>query len=115
VIALLAAALLALPARGVAAQEGCRTSIITGFSVQQYPGGMRNGLPTGPHVGTAVAVGVDRANNPLVPLGTVVWIDGVGERTVMDTGLGGAGWYDVLFQTTAEARQYGRQQRLVCQ
>lgn len=113
--ALLAVALLAWPASGVAAQSACETASITAYSVQQYPGGMRNGLTTGPHVGVAVAVGVDRRGNPLVPLGTVVWIEGVGERTVMDTGLGGAGWYDVLFQTTAEARQFGRQTRQVCQ
>jgi 3D (Asp-Asp-Asp) domain-containing protein len=113
--ALLAAALLAWPASGVAGQGGCEAATITAYSVQQYPGGMRNGLPTGAHVGTAVAVGVDRRGTPLVPLGTVVWIESVGERTVMDTGLGGPGWFDVLLATTAEARQFGRQQRTVCQ
>jgi 3D (Asp-Asp-Asp) domain-containing protein len=96
------------------AQGECRTAVITAFSVQQYPGQMRNELYSGPNVGTAVAVGVDRSGAPLVPLGTVVWIEGVGERTVMDTGHGGAGWFDVLMQTTREAVQFGRQTRLVC-
>jgi 3D (Asp-Asp-Asp) domain-containing protein len=103
-----------LTSGGVAAQDECPPARLTAFSVQQYPGQMRNGLVTGPHVGVAVAVGIDRAGAPLVPLGTVVWIEGLGERTVMDTGHGGAGWYDVLVATTAEARQFGRQTRAVC-
>ena len=35
--ALLAATLLALPASGVAAQEACRPTVITAYSVEQYP------------------------------------------------------------------------------
>lgn len=108
-------AIMALALTGsVLGQDGCRSMNVSAYSAEALPGIMASGPLTGPNVGTAVAVGVDSRGRPLIPFGTVLWIEGIGERVVMDTGLGGAGWLDVLMQTTGEAVQHGRRSMLVC-
>jgi 3D (Asp-Asp-Asp) domain-containing protein len=94
--------------------EDCTTYTVTAYAAEDLPGRMRNGRLTGPNVGTAIAVGVNAAGTPLIPLGTTVWVEGYGQRVVMDTGRGGAGWMDILMQTHREAVQHGRQRLQVC-
>lgn len=48
-----------------------------------------------------------------LPLGTVVYIDGVGERVVEDTGGGGYGWMDLYLGDVDACFEWGRQYREV--
>lgn len=46
-----------------------------------------------------------------LPFGTRVYIDGVGERVVEDTGGGGYGWMDIYMGTESACYEWGRQYR----
>ena len=46
-----------------------------------------------------------------LPLGTTVYIDGVGYRTVEDTGGGGYGWMDLYLGDVSSCYEWGRQYR----
>jgi 3D (Asp-Asp-Asp) domain-containing protein len=91
------------------AQGGCAVVEVTGYSVQEYPGLTTDGTPT------PGAVGAIAAGGHAYPLGAWLWIDGVGARRIADRGHLGWTQVDVLFQSTREAREWGRQQRTVCQ
>jgi 3D (Asp-Asp-Asp) domain-containing protein len=93
---------------------GCATYTVTAYAAEDLPGQMRNGQLTGPNVGTAIAVGVNATGAPLIPIGTTIWVEGYGQRVIMDTGLGGAGWLDILMRTHRETIQHGRQRLQVC-
>jgi 3D (Asp-Asp-Asp) domain-containing protein len=89
-------------------QEACSQATITAFSVEQYPGLTADGTPTHGNVGAIVAASHNYA------LGSTLTIDGLGTYRVADRGHLGPNHVDVLMQTTAEARQFGRQTRQVC-
>ena len=62
-----------------------------------------------PQVGVTVAV-----DPKVIPLGTKIYIEGLGERIAQDTGGAIKGnKLDVFVATTAEAYQLGRQNRKV--
>jgi 3D (Asp-Asp-Asp) domain-containing protein len=65
--------------------------------------------------GTRPVAGFTIAADPRVlPLGSIVWIEGLGERQVHDIGGAVRGKHvDVYVSNCREARQWGRQARLV--
>jgi 3D (Asp-Asp-Asp) domain-containing protein len=89
-------------------QDNCRVAVITGFSVEQFPGRTADGTPTPGQAGAIAAGG------HAYPLGTIVWVDGIGSRRIADRGH--LGWWqvDVLWNSTREALAWGRQERQVC-
>lgn len=98
-----------------AQQEGCRLSVVTGYSVQQYPGRTADGSSTG----GSLASGDYIAAGPGWMLGkriTVDMPDGPMTYRLADTGyLAQNGIdYDLLFWTTAEALQWGTRRVMVC-
>jgi 3D (Asp-Asp-Asp) domain-containing protein len=93
----------------VEAQAGCSTATITAYSVEQYPGTTADGTPTPGNAGVIAAASYNYA------LGSYVTVEGLGTYRVADRGHLGANHIDILFQTTREALNFGRQTRLVCQ
>lgn len=95
----------------VAAQESnCAPYRITFYSSEAFPGYTRNGTRTVGNEWTLVAVDPN-----YIPLGSYVWIDGLGEFTAADTGGGVRGRHvDVLVYTQSEAFALGVQYRTVC-
>ncbi len=65
--------------------------------------------------GTKPVVGFTAAADPRVlPLGSIVWIEGLGERMIHDTGGAVRGRHiDVFADSCTEARRWGRQARRV--
>lgn len=58
--------------------------------------------------------GVTIAADPAIPFGTRVWIEGLGERTVMDRGSAITGNHiDVFFDSHEDAKAFGVQQLAV--
>lgn len=84
--------------------------VVTGYATgcDSLPGALtKSGKP--PVVGLTVA-----ADPSVVPLGSVVYIDGIGERLVHDIGGAVRGRHlDVFMGSCVEARRFGRQQRQV--
>ncbi len=84
--------------------------VVTGYATgcDTRPGALtKSGRP--PVVGVTVA-----ADPSVVPLGSVVHIDGLGERVVHDIGAAVRGQrLDVFMASCGEAVQFGRQQREV--
>ncbi|MGE5124830.1 MAG: 3D domain-containing protein [Betaproteobacteria bacterium] len=84
--------------------------VVTGYATgcDSPPGALtKSGKP--PVVGLTVA-----ADPSVVPLGSVVYIDGIGERLVHDIGGAVRGRHlDVFMGSCVEARRFGRQQRQV--
>jgi 3D (Asp-Asp-Asp) domain-containing protein len=84
--------------------------VVTGYATgcDSPPGALtKSGEP--PIVGLTVA-----ADPSVVPLGSVVYIDGLGERLVHDIGGAVRGRHlDVFMASCVEARSFGRQQRQV--
>jgi 3D (Asp-Asp-Asp) domain-containing protein len=79
---------------------------VTAYSQQQFPGRGAHGQPV---------VGATAAASSNIPAFTVVWIAGVGARTINDRGhLGDTGHIDVFMATTAQAVQFGSSRREVC-
>lgn len=96
--ALLVAALLAL-APGTARAETCREFRITGYASEVYGGTTADGTPTRGNEWRIAATDPD-----VIPLGTSVWVEGVGVVRAADTGPGVRGYHvDVLTRTVAEA------------
>lgn len=63
---------------------------------------------------TPVSGHVIAADPAVLPIGSIVHIDGMGRRQVQDTGSAIRGRHvDVFFDDCAEARRWGRQQRAV--
>lgn len=77
--------------------EQCFLGLITGYASSEYPGRTADGTPT-PGNEWQIA-----ATHPRIPLGSVVWVDGIGELTVRDRGYLGWNQVDVLTRTRAEA------------
>ncbi|MDJ0305364.1 3D domain-containing protein [Dehalobacter sp.] len=70
---------------------------------------MNSGVITAQNINTAVSVDPD-----VIPLGSRVWIQGVGWRTAMDTGgVIKGNLLDIPMQTFDQAMEYGRQDVLV--
>ena len=84
--------------------------VVTGYATgcDTRPGALtKSGKP--PVVGVTVA-----ADPSVVPLGSVVHIDGLGERVVHDIGGAVRGQrLDVFMASCGEAVEFGRQQRIV--
>lgn len=84
--------------------------VVTGYATgcDTAPGALtKSGRP--PVVGLTVA-----ADPSVVPLGSVVYIDGLGERLVHDIGGAVKGNHlDVFMGSCFEARRFGRQRRQV--
>ena len=63
---------------------------------------------------TPVSGHVIAADPAVLPLGSIVHIEGMGRRQVQDTGSAIRGRHlDIFFDDCAEARRWGRQQRAV--
>jgi 3D (Asp-Asp-Asp) domain-containing protein len=92
----------------VQAQEACSVAVITGYSVEQYPGRTTDGTPTPGNVGVIVAASMNYT------LGSHVTVEGLGTYRVADRGHLGANHIDVLFERTIDAIHFGRQTRTVC-
>ena len=81
-----------------------RTATVTAYT--------HTGNPTAS--GTMPVVGRTVAGPRWIPLGTKVWIEGVGERIVEDrTHIRFNGRYDVFMDSEAECLEWGIQQRVV--
>lgn len=93
----------------VAAQESCSQTVITAYSVEQYPGTTTDGTRTPGNAGVIAAASYNYA------LGTFITVEGLGTYRVADRGHLGPNHIDVLMATTREAINFGRQSRLVCQ
>lgn len=103
--------------RDVQASEfgACRMSVVTGYSVQQYPGRTADGSSTG----GSMAQGDYLAAGPAWMLGKRISVDtpwGEAVYRVADTGMLAQNGidYDLLFATTGEALQWGRRSVWVC-
>lgn len=78
---------------------------VTGYCVCEKCCGKVDGIGA---AGIKVVPGVTVAGT--LPFGTMVWIDGIGYRTVQDRGAAiGDGEFDVLFETHQEAVEFGSQ------
>ena len=81
------------------AEESCGEFRVTGYASEQYPGFTADGTRTLGNEWTIVAV-----DPAVIPLGSTVWIEGLGEFRAADTGAGVLGRHlDVLTYTVAEA------------
>jgi 3D (Asp-Asp-Asp) domain-containing protein len=93
--------------------QQCQSFIITAYSIEQYPNTTASGISTQGQAGVIAAEGRPQAHH--FAFGTVIEIDGVGTYRIEDRGSGLIGNHvDVLFQTTREALNFGRQTRMVC-
>lgn len=91
-----------LDARG---QSSCFAAVTTAYTAT----GSRTATGIWPYEGV---VAVDPR---VIPLGSTVYIDGLGHYLAADTGGGVRGaWVDVYMDSHAAAVQYGRQIRTVC-
>ena len=87
-----------LNARPAQSQTGpCESYQITGYTSTDYPGLTADGTPT---PGNEWAITAASYN---LPLGSYVWVDGVGTLRVADRGQLGARHLDILVSTRAEA------------
>jgi 3D (Asp-Asp-Asp) domain-containing protein len=86
----------------------CSTMTVTMYSAEQFPGAA--------YTGERPIVGQTAAASWNIPTGTLVWVEGLGQRTINDrgSGLGSTGHVDIFVATTAEARAFGRQRLDVC-
>ncbi len=117
-IALLLAAMLLFPIVGdgpsgrvePSSRGGNRLTPLGEFTITAYAlrGITRSGVPVGP--------GVAAADTDVLPLGTVIEVDGMGTYTVLDTGSGViARHIDLWFESYDDAIQWGCQTRQVWQ
>jgi 3D (Asp-Asp-Asp) domain-containing protein len=111
VLAALLLATVCTTSYNAAAQEAnCNTYTITFYSSEAFPGYTASGIRTLGNEWTLVAVDPN-----VIPLGTNVWVDGLGTFLAADTGGGVHGYHiDVLVYTQQEALALGRQRRVVC-
>jgi 3D (Asp-Asp-Asp) domain-containing protein len=91
-----------------APESPCQTVLTTAYAVEQFPGTTTDGTRTPGNAGAIAAGG------HAYPLGSSVWVEGLGVRRIADRGY--LGWWqiDVLVDTVREALQFGRQERQVC-
>ena len=94
-------ALALLPLLGASvgeAEESCGEFRVTGYASEQYPGFTADGTRTLGNEWTIVAV-----DPAVIPLGSTVWIEGLGEFRAADRGMLGPDDLDILVRTVAEA------------
>lgn len=89
-------------------QSTCESYVITAYSVEMFGGTTADGTRT---PGNA---GIIAAGSRNLPFNTYVQIEGLGTYRIADRGHLGTRHIDVLMQTTREALNFGRQQRMVC-
>jgi 3D (Asp-Asp-Asp) domain-containing protein len=86
----------------------CERYTITAYSIEDFPGRTYDGTPTRGNAG------VIAAGSWNLPIGTIVEVEGVGVYRIADRGRLGNRHLDLLFQSTREALNFGRQTRMVC-
>ena len=95
------------PGRPIA-QDNCEPYTVTAYAQEDFPGATFDGTPTRGNVGVIAAGSLN------LPIDTIVWIEGFGQRRIADRGRLGSRHVDVLVQTRAEAIQIGRSTATVC-
>lgn len=88
--------------------QSCEIYTITSYSVEMFPGRTYDGTRT---IGNAGRIAAGSWN---LPIDTRVEIEGVGVYRIADRGRLGHRHIDILTQSTREALNFGRQQRMVC-